>query len=84
MTAAQINSKITNRLAALVTSDGRPVSDFAEALGIDKAKAAKLLAGRNPLSASDLVLAASYLGVIASVITGEVRFDDPAARPARN
>lgn len=80
MDAARINSDIRRRFVALVASAGRPTSDLAEAMGIDEKRLRRILDGRNPLSAAEIVLAARHLGVITSVITGEIKYDHPAAK----
>lgn len=76
-----INARVSQRLAALTASKLVKTSEMAEAMGIDENHLGRIFRGVTPPTVAQLVKAADKLGVLVSVIVGELRFDEAPQKP---
>ena len=78
-----INARVSLRLSALTVSQGVSTADMAQAMGIDEPHLLRIFRGVTPPTVAQLVKAAEKLGLLVSVITGDLRYEDaPPKRPA--
>lgn len=76
-----INARVSQRLAALTATKLVKTGEMAEAMGIDENHLGRIFRGVTPPTVAQLVKAADKLGVLVSVVVGDLRFDETPVKP---
>lgn len=79
--AVTINARVCQRLAALTASKGIATPEMAEAIGVTEPQLGRIFRGVSVPTVAQIVLAAAKLGVLVSVVVGDVRFDEATVKP---
>jgi transcriptional regulator with XRE-family HTH domain len=74
---AAIKTEIAKRIRALRISKGLSIDDVARTTGLTPTFLTRIENGKSDLSAEHLIAIAKALGVLVSVVIGEIRADDP-------
>jgi hypothetical protein len=80
MDAAFLTDKVAARLKAIAEAKAADRSDLTGALNVSDHQLDRIMRGQAPLTVFQLFMAARALGVLTSVILGELNYDEAPAR----